>query len=158
MQDGQCVTSSVALLGHLLLRYAGRMPGARAQSKLPIEIVVGNDKRHHTSVRNPRPTLHGRASNRAPMSARAVAVIQPAPPIIARLAFLCILSGQGQLHASGYRTERQRSASRTFSRSKNRPANVWSRARLRYLSWKRAALFGLKCLLLSYFRVAGQPT
>jgi hypothetical protein len=132
----------------------GRGHRANSQSRSPSE----TDKRHHTSVRNPRPTLHGRASNLAPMSARAVAVIQPAPPIIARLAFLCILSGQGQLHASGYRTERQRSASRTFSRSKNRPANVWSRARLRYLSWKRAALFGLKCLLLSYFRVAGQPT
>jgi hypothetical protein len=38
------------------------------------------DRRHHTSVRNPRSTLHGRASNRAPMSARAVAVIRPAPP------------------------------------------------------------------------------
>jgi hypothetical protein len=33
------------------------------------------------------------------MSARAVAVIRPAANIIARLAFLCILSGQGQLHA-----------------------------------------------------------
>jgi len=37
------------------------------------------------------------------MSARAVAVIRPAANIIARLAFLCILSGQGQLHA--YRDE-----------------------------------------------------
>jgi hypothetical protein len=33
------------------------------------------------------------------MSARAVAVIRPAGTIIARLAFLRILSGQGQLHA-----------------------------------------------------------
>ncbi len=34
------------------------------------------------------------------MSARAVAVIRPAANIIARLVFLCILSGQGgQLHA-----------------------------------------------------------
>jgi hypothetical protein len=33
------------------------------------------------------------------MSARAVAVIRPAPNIIAQLAFLCILSGPGQLHA-----------------------------------------------------------
>jgi hypothetical protein len=33
------------------------------------------------------------------MSARAVAVIRPAPTIIALLAFLCILSGQRQLHA-----------------------------------------------------------
>jgi hypothetical protein len=34
------------------------------------------------------------------MSARAVAVIRPAANIISRLAFLYILSGQGQLHAS----------------------------------------------------------
>jgi len=33
------------------------------------------------------------------MSARAVAAILPAAIIIARLAFLYILSGQGQLHA-----------------------------------------------------------
>jgi hypothetical protein len=33
------------------------------------------------------------------MSARAVAVIRPAANIISRLAFLYILSGQGQLHA-----------------------------------------------------------
>jgi hypothetical protein len=33
------------------------------------------------------------------MSARAVAVIRPATNIISRLAFLYILSGQGQLHA-----------------------------------------------------------
>jgi len=33
------------------------------------------------------------------MSARAVAVIRPAANIISRLAFLYILSGEGQLHA-----------------------------------------------------------
>jgi hypothetical protein len=36
------------------------------------------------------------------MSARAVAVIQPAPTIIALPMFLCILSGKRQLHASRY--------------------------------------------------------
>jgi hypothetical protein len=44
--------------------HAARTPGARAQSKLPIEIVAGTAERHHTSVRNPRPTLFGRAWNR----------------------------------------------------------------------------------------------
>jgi hypothetical protein len=60
------------------------------------------DRRHHISVRNPRPTLIGRASNRAPMSARAVAVIRQATNIITRLAFLYILSDPGQLHAYEY--------------------------------------------------------
>jgi hypothetical protein len=41
--------------------------------------------------------------NRAPMSARAVAVIRPAPIIVAPLAFLFILSSQRQLHAFQYR-------------------------------------------------------
>ena len=36
------------------------------------------------------------------MSARAVAVIRPAPLIIALQLFLCILSGKRQLHASQY--------------------------------------------------------
>ena len=54
----------------------GRGHTANSQSRSSPE----TDKRHHTSVRNPRPTLIGRASNRAPMSARAVAVIRPAPP------------------------------------------------------------------------------
>jgi hypothetical protein len=71
--------------------------GHRANSQSRSAPETGS--RHHTSVRSPRPTLIGRASNRAPMSARAVAVIRPAPTIIARLAFLCILSGRGQLHA-----------------------------------------------------------
>jgi len=38
------------------------------------------------------------------MSARAVAVIRPAANIIPRLAFLYILSGQGQLHAFQYKS------------------------------------------------------
>ena len=71
--------------------------GLRANSRSRSSPESGS--RHHTSVRNPRPTLYGRASNRAPMSARAVAVIRPAPTIFARLAFLHLLSGQGQLHA-----------------------------------------------------------
>jgi hypothetical protein len=32
----------------------GRMPKARIKGKLPIEIVVRADERHHTSVRKPR--------------------------------------------------------------------------------------------------------
>src|SRR5665647_1832525 len=77
--------------------------GHRANSQSGSSPETGT--RHHTSVRNPRPTLFGRASNRAPMSARAVAVIRPASNIIAQLAFLCILSGPGQLHAYRYRSE-----------------------------------------------------
>jgi len=30
------------------------MPAVRVKDKLPIEIVVGNDERHHMSVRKPR--------------------------------------------------------------------------------------------------------
>jgi hypothetical protein len=33
------------------------MPKARIKGKLPIEIVVKADERHHTAVRNPGPTL-----------------------------------------------------------------------------------------------------
>ncbi len=50
------------LLRHWLLRAAGRMPKARIKSKLPIEIVVRADERHHTSVRNPRTHAYRRAS------------------------------------------------------------------------------------------------
>jgi hypothetical protein len=82
----------------------GRGHRANSQSRSLPE----TGSRHHTSVRNPRPTLFGRASNRAPMSARAVAVIRPAANIIAQLAFLYILSGPGQLHASGDLSEEQR--------------------------------------------------
>jgi len=58
------------------------MPKARIKGKLPIEIVVKADERHHTSVRKPRTHAYRRASE-APVSARAVAVIRPAPTIIA---------------------------------------------------------------------------
>jgi len=74
------------------------MPKARIKSKLPIEIVVRADERHHTSVRKPRTHAYRRASE-APVSARAVAVIQPVPIIIALPLFLCTLSGKRQLHA-----------------------------------------------------------
>jgi hypothetical protein len=57
------------------------MPKARIKGKLPIEIVVRADGRHHTSVRKPRTHAYRRASE-APMSARAVAVIRPALNII----------------------------------------------------------------------------
>jgi len=59
----------------------GRMPKARIKGKLPIEIVVVKaDQRHHRSVRKPRTHAYRRASE-APVSARAVAVIRPAPII-----------------------------------------------------------------------------
>ena len=77
------------------------MPKVRIKGKLPIEIVVKADERHHTSVRKPRTHASRRASG-APVSARAVAVIRPAPIIIALPPFLCILSGQRQLHAFQY--------------------------------------------------------
>jgi hypothetical protein len=38
------------------------MPKARIKSKLPIEIVVRADERHHTSVRKPRTHAYRRAS------------------------------------------------------------------------------------------------
>jgi hypothetical protein len=38
------------------------MPEARIKSKLPIEIVVKADERHHTSVRKPRTHAYRRAS------------------------------------------------------------------------------------------------
>jgi len=79
------------------------MPKARSKGKLPIEIVVKADERHHTSVRKPRTHAYRRASE-APMSARAVAVIRPAPSIISLRAFLYILSGKRQLHAYQYRS------------------------------------------------------
>jgi hypothetical protein len=69
------------------------MPKARIKSKLPIEIVVRTDERHHTSVRKPRTHAYRRASE-APVSARAVAVIRPVPIIIALPLFLCTLSGK----------------------------------------------------------------
>ena len=77
------------------------MPKARIKSKLPIEIVVRADERHHTSVRKPRTHAYRRASE-APVSARAVAVIRPVPIIIPLPLFLCTLSGKRQLHAYRY--------------------------------------------------------
>jgi hypothetical protein len=56
------------------------MPEARIKSKLPIEIVVENNARHHTSVRKPRSHAIVGLQYQAPMSARAVAVIRPTPP------------------------------------------------------------------------------
>ena len=79
----------------------GRMPNPRIRSKLPIEIVVRADERHHTSVRKPRTHAYRRASE-APVSARAVAVIRPVPIIIALPLFLCTLFGKRQLHACRY--------------------------------------------------------
>jgi hypothetical protein len=79
------------------------MPKVRIKGKLPIEIVVKADERHHTSVRKPRTHASPSAlNNRAPMSARAVAVIRSATSIIALPLFLCTLSGKSQLHASRY--------------------------------------------------------
>jgi NAD(P)-dependent dehydrogenase (short-subunit alcohol dehydrogenase family) len=52
-------------------------------------------------IAKPKRLVYLSSSNRAPMSARAVSVIRPAGSIIARPAFLYVLSGQGQLHASG---------------------------------------------------------
>jgi hypothetical protein len=84
---------------------AGRMPGARTQSKLPNR----DRRRKPTDVitrlyATPRPKLFGQASNRAPMSARAVVVIRPAPSssLDSRSFTSCLAKG-GQLHASGYR-------------------------------------------------------
>ena len=77
------------------------MPKARIKGKLPIEIVVKADERHHTSVRKPRTHAYRRASE-APVSARAVAVIRPVPIIIPLPLFLCTLSGKCQLHAYRY--------------------------------------------------------
>jgi hypothetical protein len=76
------------------------MPNARIKNNPPIEIVRA-DERHHTSVRKPRTHASRRASE-APMSARAVAFIRPAPIIISLPAFLCTRSGKRQLHDSRY--------------------------------------------------------
>lgn len=64
------------------------------KSKLPIEITVRwtNVITHLYATPDPRFTVG--LQLRAPMSARAVAVIRPAPTIIALTAFLFILSGQ----------------------------------------------------------------
>lgn len=68
-------------------------PRARMQNKLPIEIAARRRSSSHI-LTQPRPHAFRRPLE-APMSARAVAVTQPAPnKMIARLAFLRILYGQ----------------------------------------------------------------
>jgi hypothetical protein len=53
-------------------------------------------------AQTPNPRFTVGLEHRAPMSALAVAVIQPAPNITPSLpAFLCILSGKRQLHEKG---------------------------------------------------------
>jgi hypothetical protein len=87
-------------VSHLLLLFlaicsdhAGRMPGARTQSKLPIEIVAGN--RQTSSHVCTQPQTHAFRSGFKPSTnvGAGCSVIRPAGTIIARLAFLYILSG-----------------------------------------------------------------
>jgi hypothetical protein len=73
------------------------MPGARKQSKLPIDIGAGNRQTSSQVCTQTQTHAFRPGFNRAPMSARAVA--EGIRNIFARLAFLYILSGQGQLHA-----------------------------------------------------------
>jgi hypothetical protein len=80
-------------------------PKARIKSKLPIEIVVRADERHHTSVRKPRTHASRRASE-APVSARAVVVIRPAPIIIALPRSFATCLANASLHASRYLSAR----------------------------------------------------
>jgi hypothetical protein len=62
------------------------------QSKLPIEIAARRQSSSHICT---QPRTHAfRRALEAPMLARAVAVTRPALTMIARLAFLHILSGQ----------------------------------------------------------------
>ena len=90
-------------MSHLLLLFlaicssdhAGPMPGARAQSKLPIEIVTGN--RQTSSHVCTQPQTHAFRSGLEPgtnvgagCSCHATGLT-----IFARLVFLCILSGHG---------------------------------------------------------------
>ena len=75
------------------------MPGVRTQSKLPIEIVAGN--RLTSSHVCTQPQTHAFRSGFQPgTNVGAGCSCHPTGTnIIARLAFLYILSGQGQLHA-----------------------------------------------------------
>jgi hypothetical protein len=66
------------------------MPKARIKSKLPIEIVAQRTNVITHLYATPDPRLSVRLQYRAPMSARAVAVIRPASTIIALFAFLFI--------------------------------------------------------------------
>jgi hypothetical protein len=104
-QDAQLLASFLGSLRHWLLRVAGRMPKARIKSKLPIEIVVRADERHHTSVRKARTHASRRASE-APVSPRAVAVIRPAPIIIALHRSFATCLANARLHASRYLSAR----------------------------------------------------
>jgi len=81
VQDGQFLAPFLRSLRHWLLRIPVGCQGAN-EGKLPIEIVVTADERHHTSVRKPRTHASRRASE-APVSAWAVAAIRPVPIIIA---------------------------------------------------------------------------
>jgi hypothetical protein len=102
---------SIGSVSHLLLLFlaicpsgdAGRMPGARNQSKLPIEIVAGN--RQASSHVCTQPQTHVYRSGFV-LSTNVGAGCSCHPTgirdIFARLAFLCTLSGQGQLHAYRY--------------------------------------------------------
>jgi hypothetical protein len=98
MQNRQRVTSSLVLLGHLLLRLC--RSNARGADT---EQTPNRDRRRKPAAvitrlyATPDPRLSLGLSNRAPMSARAVAVTQPAPTMIARLVFLRILSGQREV-------------------------------------------------------------
>ena len=80
------------------------MPEVRIKDKLPIEIVVRWTNVITNLYATPDPRFSVGLQHRAPMSARAVAVIRPAPIIFALLAFLFIPSGQRQLHAYGDRS------------------------------------------------------
>jgi hypothetical protein len=75
------------------------MPGARTQSKLPIEIVA--EYRQPSSHVCTQPQTHAYRSGFKPgTNVGAGCSCHPTgPTIIARFAFLYILSGQGQLHA-----------------------------------------------------------
>jgi hypothetical protein len=73
----------------------------RRESKTNSQSRSSSEGRTSSQIctQTPDPRFSVGLQNRAPMSARAVAVIRSAPTIIALLAFLCILSGQRQLHA-----------------------------------------------------------
>src|SRR5664279_3604504 len=106
VQDGQLLAPFLGSLRHWLLRGPAGCP--RRESKANSQ---SRSSSKLTSVitrlyANPGPTLIVGLEHRAPMSARAVAVIRPAPSIISLPAFLYILSGKRQLHAYQYRSAR----------------------------------------------------
>jgi hypothetical protein len=71
--------------------YRSNAQGAN-QSKLPIEIVARMDERHHKSVRNPGPTLIGRASVSSTNVGAGCSCHSTGADIIDRATFLPILS------------------------------------------------------------------